>query len=102
MRKRTTHDWIVALEAAGVPCGPINTLPQVFADPHVIARGAVQTMTRDAGEVRLTANPIRMGKTPPRADYAPPSLGANTSEVLQALLNTDEAELRRLREQGVI
>jgi crotonobetainyl-CoA:carnitine CoA-transferase CaiB-like acyl-CoA transferase len=103
MRARSTNDWVVALEAAGVPCGPINNLPQVFADPHVIARGSVQTMTRDTGaEVRLTANPIRMSKTPTRPDHPPPSLGADTSQVLQTLLNADEAELRRLREQGVI
>jgi crotonobetainyl-CoA:carnitine CoA-transferase CaiB-like acyl-CoA transferase len=103
MRTRTTHDWVTALEAAGVPCGPINTLPQVFADPHVIARGAVQTMTDENGaDVRLTANPIRMSKTPPRADRAPPLLGGDTQSVLQSLTGADDAELRRLREQGVI
>lgn len=103
MRQRPTADWISALEVAGVPCGPINTLPQVFADPHVIARQAVHTMKREDGaEVRLTANPIRMSKTPPRADHAPPALGADTDAILAALLNADERELRALREAGVI
>ncbi|QGZ95258.1 CaiB/BaiF CoA transferase family protein [Terricaulis silvestris] len=103
MRQRPTAEWMGALEAAGVPCGPINTLPQVFADPHVIARQAVHTMTREKGaEVRLTANPIRMSKTPPRADHAPPALGADTDAILATLLNADEMELRALRETGVI
>lgn len=103
MQQRPTAEWISALEAAGVPCGPINTLPQVFSDPHVIARQAVHTMTRENGaEVRLTANPIRMSKTPPRADHAPPSLGADTDSVLTTLLNANDKELRALREAGVI
>jgi crotonobetainyl-CoA:carnitine CoA-transferase CaiB-like acyl-CoA transferase len=103
LRTRSTHDWLAALEAAGVPCGPINTLPQVFADPHVVARDIVQTVKREDGaELRLTANPIRMSKTPPRVEHAPPLLGGDTDDVLQTLLNADETELRRLREAGVI
>jgi crotonobetainyl-CoA:carnitine CoA-transferase CaiB-like acyl-CoA transferase len=103
MRQRPTAEWISALEVASVPCGPINTLPQVFADPHVIARQAVHTMTRDDGtDVRLTSNPIRMSETPPRADHPPPALGADTDTILTALLNADEKELRALRKAGVI
>lgn len=103
MSERTSAHWIAVLEDAGVPCGPINTLPQVFADPHVQERGAVQTMTRDDGaELKLTANPIRMSQTPPDARLAPPKLGQDTDHVLSEVLGLDEAELRRLRESSTI
>jgi crotonobetainyl-CoA:carnitine CoA-transferase CaiB-like acyl-CoA transferase len=103
MIKRPTAYWIEALEKASVPCGPINTLPQVFADPHVQARGAVQTMTRSDGEaVRLTANPIRMNETPPKPRRAPPLLGEDTEQALRELLNVSETELARLRASDVL
>jgi crotonobetainyl-CoA:carnitine CoA-transferase CaiB-like acyl-CoA transferase len=103
MAQRTTSEWVAALERAQVPCGPINTLEQVYADPHVIARGAVQTMTRADGEtVRLAANPIRMGATPPDPRLAPPLLGQDTDTVLRALLNVSEDDLARWRRAGVI
>ena len=103
MGGRTTAHWLALLEDAGVPCGPINTLPQVFADPHVKARGAVQTMTRaDGAELKLAANPIRMSVTPPDARLAPPLLGQDTDGVLGDVLGLDEAELRRLHESNTI
>ena len=98
MRQRTTAHWLNVLETAGVPCGPINTVPQVFADPHVIARGAVQDMTRsDGARVRLTANPIRMSETPPDPRLAPPLLGQDTERTLAELLGTSAEDLERLR-----
>ena len=103
MNQRTTAHWMSVLEQAGVPCGPINTLPQVFADPHVIARGAVQTMIRsDGAQVKLTANPIRMSATPPDPRIAPPLLGENTEQTLRELLGTEDLELARLRDVGAI
>jgi crotonobetainyl-CoA:carnitine CoA-transferase CaiB-like acyl-CoA transferase len=103
MSGRTTAHWLAVLEDAGVPCGPINTLPQVFADPHVKARGAVQTMTRaDGAELKLAANPIRMSETPPDARLAPPLLGQDTDGVLGEMLGLDEAELRHLHESNTI
>ncbi len=74
-----------ALEAAGVPCGPINTIEQVFAEPQAVARGLEVNQTRDdlANPVRTVANPIRMSATPVRYDTAPPSLGAGNAAVLE-------------------
>jgi formyl-CoA transferase len=90
------------LGKAGEPCGPSNTLPHVFAEPRVIARGAGETMTRtDGASVRLTANPIRMSATPPTPRIAPPLLGEGTDATLKTILGLDGAAHRRLRESGV-
>ncbi len=80
---RTTAEWIAALEQAGVPCGPINDLAQVFADPQVQARGTRIRMAHPlAGEVDLVANPIRLSRTPVDYRRPPPLLGEHNSEVL--------------------
>ncbi len=103
MRTRTTSEWVAALEAADVPCGPINTLDQVYADPQVVARGAVTTATRPDGvAMKLAANPVRMSATPPSIRIAPPVLGHDTHEVLRELLGTSETELSNLRNVGAI
>ena len=79
---RTTVEWIAALEQAGVPCGPINDLAQVFADPQVQARGTRIRMAHPlAGEVDLVANPIRLSRTPVDYRRPPPLLGEHNSEV---------------------
>jgi crotonobetainyl-CoA:carnitine CoA-transferase CaiB-like acyl-CoA transferase len=100
---RTTADWVAALEAARVPCGPVNTLAEVFADPQVVARGMEIRMEHAAGvEVPLVANPIRMSSTPPEYRTAPPVLGQHTRTVLAERLGLDEAAIAALVEQGVI
>jgi formyl-CoA transferase len=94
---------MAALEAAGVPCGPINTLAEVFADPQVVARGLEIRMEHAAGaSVPLVANPIRMSATPPAYRTAPPVLGQHTRAVLAERLSLDEAAIAALAEQGVI
>lgn len=103
MRARTTGEWVAALEAAEVPCGPINTLDQVYADPQVVARGAVERAVRsDGAEIKLAANPMRMSVTPPTTRAAPPLLGEDTDRVLRALLGASDAELASFRANGVI
>ncbi|HEX7985877.1 MAG TPA: CaiB/BaiF CoA-transferase family protein [Duganella sp.] len=84
---RATADWIAAMEAAGVPCGPINTLDKVFDDPQVRARGLrVELPHPVAGTVPLVANPIRMSASPVAYRRAPPTLGEHTAEVLDEWL----------------
>ncbi len=103
MRMRTTAEWVAALEAAKVPCGPINSLQQVFADPHVNARGAVETVSRpDGTNLRLTASPLRMSGTPPVTRAAPPLLGQDTEAVLRALLGAGDGEIEAWRAGGVL
>ena len=102
-RTRGTASWVTALEAAGVPCGPINTIDQVFADPQVRAR-EMQINLPDAiaGTVPLVANPLRLSTSPVRYDSAPPALGAHTQEVLAGLLGLPPANIEALAESGVI
>ncbi len=80
---RTSADWIAALEATGVPCGPINRIDEVFADPQVIARGLKIDLPHPlAGKVPLVANPIRLSGSPVAYQRPPPLLGEHTDEVL--------------------
>jgi len=102
-RTRTTSEWVAALEAVGVPCGPINNLADVFRDEQVQARGMQRAMPHGAGaEVQLVSNPVRMSETPPTYRLAPPLLGAHTREVLAERLEMGTEEIERLREQRVI
>ena len=87
---RTTRAWIAELEAAGVPCGPINRLDEVFADPQVIARGLrIELPHAAAGMVPGVANPLRMSASPMAYDRGPPVLGEHTAQVLQQWLGIE-------------
>ena len=102
-RRRTTAEWIAALEAAGVPCGPINTIPQVFDVPQVRHRGMrIEMAHPSAGTIALVGSPIRMSKTPPTYRRAPPNLGSDTRDLLARLLGKERPLLDALHEQGVI
>ena len=103
LRARGAHDWLAALEAAGVPCGPINDLAQVFADPQVRHRRMQVTAPHAAaGEVTMVANPIKFSATPIAHDRAPPLLGEHTGEVLSGVLGLEAAAIDALREAGVV
>jgi crotonobetainyl-CoA:carnitine CoA-transferase CaiB-like acyl-CoA transferase len=100
---RGTDEWVAAMEAAGVPCGPINTLDKVFANPQVQARGVRVEMAHPlAGAVPLVGNPIRLSESPVQYRQAPPMLGQHTDEVLRGWLAMGEGELAELRERGVV
>ena len=92
MRTRTRADWLSALEAAKVPCGPINDLAEVFADPQVQARGMTVEMPHPlADRVRLVASPMKFSATPVQYRRPPPLLGEHTDEVLaEAGLTAEE------------
>jgi crotonobetainyl-CoA:carnitine CoA-transferase CaiB-like acyl-CoA transferase len=103
MRSRTTAEWIDQLEALKIGCGPINTLQQVFADPHVKARGMVVEMPHASGEtVKVIANPVKLSATPPDYRSPPPLLGQHTVEVFSELLGMNEAEIADLKARGII
>jgi len=103
LKARPAREWLVALEAAGVPAGPINDLAQVFADPQVRHRKVeVRAPHPAAGEVRMVANPIKFSDTPIAHDRAPPLLGEHTDQVLREVLGLEAEALLALREAGAI
>jgi len=103
MKSKTTAEWIEALEALKIGCGPINTLEQVFADPHVQAREMVVEMAHGSGEtVKVIANPVKLSATPPSYRSAPPVLGEHTQDVLTAVLKMSAADIAALKEKGIV
>lgn len=100
---KTTTQWIELLEKAGVPCGPINDLQQVFADPQVQARGLRIDLPNAMGSTTpQVASPLRLSATPVAYRSAPPLLGQHTEALLQRLLGMSETQVAELREAGVI
>ncbi|MBW8057307.1 MAG: CoA transferase [candidate division NC10 bacterium] len=100
---KKVREWIDVMEKAGVPCGPINTIDQVVADPQVQARGMITAIHHpEVGTIRLPASPIRLSRTPGRVDRPAPRLGEHTTDVLQAWLGLDGEIIDALRRQEVI
>ena len=100
---RPCSEWLELLEGAQVPCAPINDIAQVFADPHVIARGMLSRVSHPlSGSVPVISNPIRFGKETLQADRAPPLLGQHTAEVLHDVLGLSDVEIEELRASGAV
>jgi len=103
MRTRTKADWLAALEAAKVPCGAINNLAEVFADPQVAAREMVTPWQHPLqNDLRLVASPMKLSVTPPINGRAPPLLGQHTDEVLQEVLQMTMERLTQLKDDNVV
>jgi len=95
--------WLREVAAVGIPCGPVQTIDQVFADPQVLARDMIWTVPHPtAGEVRLTGSPLKLSETPVTCRAHPPLLGEHTDEVLTAMLNYSAEEVARLRAGGIV
>jgi crotonobetainyl-CoA:carnitine CoA-transferase CaiB-like acyl-CoA transferase len=100
---RSTAEWVARLERAQVPCGPINSLDAVFADPQVQARGLRFDLPHQgAGTVPQVANPLRLSRSAVRYRTAPPPLGAHTRTVLQEVLGLEPAVLDDLTTRHII
>ena len=103
MRTRRKADWLTALEVAKVPCGAINNLAEVFADPHIQSRDMVTHWQHPhQSDLRLVSSPIKLSATPVRTDLPPPLLGQHTDEVLRSVLNYPDARLSELKDSKVI
>jgi len=95
--------WLREVAAAGIPCGPVQTIDQVFADPQVLARDMLWTIPHpSAGEVRLTGSPLKLSEASVTCRTHPPLLGEHTDEILTSMLNYSGAEVARLRAEGVV
>ena len=103
LRRRTRADWIARLAAAGVPCGSVRDLREVFDDAQLAARNMVATLNHPAiGSLRLLGVPVKLSETPASVRTAPPTLGQHTDAVLQTDLGMSASDLATLRASGVI
>ena len=94
---RTTGEWVDVLNDAGVPCGPIYSIDQAFADPQVRELGLVQ----EVGDVPYLGQPVTLSRTPSRVVAHPPALGEHTAEVLREI-GFDDAGIARLKSEGIV
>jgi crotonobetainyl-CoA:carnitine CoA-transferase CaiB-like acyl-CoA transferase len=103
MATHSTGEWLALLEPASIPCGPINTLDQVFRYPQVVHRGMTVSLPHPcSGIVPQVASPLRPSRTPVEYRRAPPALGQDTEEVLKSLLAINAEEVAALRQRGIV
>ncbi len=103
MCRRTTDAWVEALEAIGVPCGPVNTVDKVANDPQVLARDMIAEIEHNTtGTVQIPGIPIKLSETPGQIDAPAPNLGEHTSEVLTDLLGLEAEEVNQLKQDGIV
>lgn len=104
-RQKRADEWLELLAEAGVPCGPVNNLQEVFNDPQIQHREMEISMpheTADEGKVHLIGNPIKMRDTPVSYRYPPPRVGEHSAEILAEVLGLDENAIKTLTDEGTI
>ncbi|MFT5134906.1 MAG: crotonobetainyl-CoA:carnitine CoA-transferase CaiB-like acyl-CoA transferase, partial [Gammaproteobacteria bacterium] len=100
---KTSHQWIESLQKVAVPCGPINTIEEVFENPQIKHRGMKIEMKHPLnGNLAGVANPIKFSETPIEYKKAPPMLGEDSASVLQEVLGKSESEIQILRQKNII
>jgi len=103
IKEKTSEEWLQALEKAGVPCGPINDISQVFSDPQVQSRGVKISMDHAlTEEVPLVANPIKYSETEIEYKTPPPLLGQHSNEILTEIIGYSQEEIEILKKNKVI
>ncbi len=103
MLKKTSAEWLEALSAMDIPCGPVNTIDEVVGDPQVAHRGMITEVEHpELGKLRTHNTPLKLSRTPAKAERAAPDLGEHSEEVLKGLLSMTGEEVAHLREEGVI
>ena len=103
LKREKSSTWIEKLRAAGVPCGPINSVAEALTDPHTLARGMVRTVKHPTvGDLRMVGMPFRFSNTPEAIRRVPPLLGQHTEEVLGTELGFSAERIAQLRAEKVI
>jgi crotonobetainyl-CoA:carnitine CoA-transferase CaiB-like acyl-CoA transferase len=97
---RSTEAWVRGFRTADIPCGPVNTVGQVLADPAVADSGLIRVLDREAGPVQVVGSPLRFG-TGPLPAKAPPRLGEDSRAILREA-GVDDAAIDRLIAAGVV
>ena len=102
-RAKTTAEWLKELEAAGIPCGPVNSTAQAASDPQVAARDMIVEVEQPgAGTFKVVNSPFKFSRTPTHADGHAPALGEHTEDVLSSLLGLSNEGIRKLKEAHAI
>lgn len=102
-RRRTTAEWYADFLAAGIPCGPVNTIADVVNDEQVKFRQSIKEVTHPvAGTIPIAESPVRMSRSETGIGGPPPSMGADTGSVLEAWLGMSPAEVAALEARGVV
>ena len=103
MKSKTVEHWIGALKEAGIPCGAVRDLDQLFTDPQILERAMVVAQEHPiAGAIRQLGVPLKLSDTPGSVRTPPPTLGQHTHEILSSDLGYDAAEIERLTTEKVV
>jgi len=103
LRTRTRSEWIAALNTEGVPCGSVRDVAEVLQDPHLSARGMIETIEHATlGAVRVLGVPVKLSDTPGTVRTAPPTLGQHTDQILRTDLCLTDAEIAHLHKAQVV
>lgn len=103
MKARTTQEWLAELESAEIPCGPVNTIDKVVADPQIQIREMIVDVHHPtAGSFKVTNTPVKLSRTNAKLEQASPDLGEHTKEVLAEFLGKTGPELLELEKNGII
>ncbi len=102
IKTKTMQEWLDALNEAGVPCGPIYTVDQIFQDPQVLARDMLVDVEHPkCGNIKVTGHPVKYSATPAAVETAPPMLGQHNDELLKELGYSDE-DITRFKEEKIL
>ncbi|MBU2704031.1 CoA:oxalate CoA-transferase [Sporomusaceae bacterium BoRhaA] len=100
---KTVDEWLEAIDGAGIPCGPINTVDRVMKDPQVLARDMIVEVDHPvAGKFKMPGVPIKLSETPGEVESPAPLLGQHTEEILQEMLGLSKEEVAKLKEEGAL
>ena len=102
LEKGTSKEWIFKLNKASIPCGPINNIKEVFADPQVVHNKIAQSVKHDKlGNIKLVGQPVKLSRTPSKLNSAAPEKGQHTEEILKELGYENES-IKQLKLRNII
>jgi len=103
LRSKSTAEWVELMIREDIPCGPVNSVPQLAEDPHTMAREMIAEVKHSkAGNLKVVNSPIKFSRTPVKLEKANPELGENTEEILTGLLGYSREDIASLREEKAI